>query len=188
MTNPGPPLLPVRNPGDVPPAYRNTAVADLLAYHNRGAPHRHYATAELLVGMCIDHRKRLRIPENFAFVMRAAGANFRGLEFQMSFAIAIGGVRAIALIGHDQCGMVGLRARRGAFIDGLTEGAGLRRDEAESHFDRLSPRFQIDDPVEFVCSQARHLRQQYPRVIVAPLMYGMADGMLYRPDEPGESV
>ncbi len=76
-------LVPVNDQRDVPLAYRDTAIADLLAYHNLGASHRRYFQADLLVGMCMDHRKQLRIPENFAYVMRAAGANFRGLDFQI---------------------------------------------------------------------------------------------------------
>ena len=117
----------------------------------------------------------------------APGANFRALGFQMSLAIAVGGVRAIVLIGHNQCGMASLRARRSEFIGGLIEGAGWSRDQAESHFDALSPEFEISDAVELVRSQAQHLRQQYPRVVVAPLMYDVEDGMLYQLDEPEES-
>ena len=183
MTSPNPQLLLVREQHDVPLAYRDTAIADLLAYHNLGAPHRRHAQAELLVGMCMDNRKRLRIPDNFAFVMRAAGASSRGLEFQMSFAIAVGGVRAIAIIGHDQCGMSGLVARRDAFVAGLVDAAGWEQHVAEQHFEEYAPRFEIGDPVEFARAQARHLRQQFPRLTVAPLFYRLDDGMLCIIDE-----
>jgi carbonic anhydrase len=131
----------------------------------------------------MDSRLRLRTPDGFAFIMRVAGSNFRGLEFQTSFAIAIGGVRAIALIGHDQCAMTSLRSRRSEFIDGLIEGADWSREEAESHFDALSPGFEISDPAEFVRSQAQCLRQLYSGVVVAPLMYDVGDGLLYQLDE-----
>jgi carbonic anhydrase len=134
----------------------------------------------------MDHRKRLRIPENFAYVMRSAGANFRGLEFQISFAVAVGGVRAIALIGHNQCGMVDLGARRSEFIHGLIDRAGWSRSRAERHFDGLMPQFEIGDAAELVHSQARDLQQQYPPLVVAPLMYDVEDGMLYQLDEPAE--
>ena len=128
----------------------------------------------------MDHRKQLRMPANFAYVMRAAGANLRGLEFQISFAIGVGEVRAIALIGHDQCGMVNLASRRRQLIDGLVERAGWERHLAERHFDEFAPRFDIADAAEFVRSQAKHLSQQYPSVLVAPLMYHVADGLLYQ--------
>jgi carbonic anhydrase len=49
------------------PAYRGTPIRDLLGYHNLRRPHRQYADAELLIGMCMDNRKVLSIPDNCAF-------------------------------------------------------------------------------------------------------------------------
>ncbi len=186
MTSAGPQLLPVREQHDVPFAYRDTAIADLLAYHNLGVPHRHHTQAELLVGTCMDNRQQLRIPKIFAFVMRAAGADFRGMEFQMSFAIGVGGVRAIALIGHDQCGMSRLATKRDALVAGLVDGAGWERHLAERHFEEHAPRFEIGDPVEFTRGQAHDLRQQFPKLTVAPLLYRLADEMLYVIDDGSE--
>lgn len=120
---------------NLPSAYRDSAISDLLAYHNLGMAYRHRPSsqAKLLVGMCMDYRKRLRIPEDFAYVIRTAGANFRGLEFQISFAVGVGGVRAIAVVGHDQCRMNDLAAQRDAFVSGLIK-AGWERHVAELHF------------------------------------------------------
>ncbi len=177
------PLIPVREAEDTLPAYRGTPIGDLLAYHNLGAPHRTYDGAELLVGMCMDHRKRLRIPERFAYVIRVGGARILPLEFQISFAIAVGGVQAIALIGHDQCGMVDLDTRRDEFIQGLVQRAGWERSEAEAHFDRLAGRFEIGGAVESVIREAAELRRKYPAIAVAPLMYLLSDGLLYQLDE-----
>lgn len=176
-------LLPVCGQGDIPLAYRDSAVADLLAYHNLHSPQPRLTRAELLVGMCMDNRMHLRVPEKFAYVMRSAGANFRGLDFQVSFAIAIGGVRAIALIGHNLCSMSALGDQREALVAGLVDAAGWDRDIAEQHFDAYEPRFEIGDPIEFTLDQARHVRQQFPRLTVAPLLYLVDDGMLYVIDE-----
>lgn len=180
-------LISVRDQRDVPLMYYETVIGDLLAYHNLGVPYRGYAQAELLVGMCMDHRKHLRIPENFAYIMRVAGCNFRGLEFQISFAIAVGGVRAIALIGHEPCGMSGLAPKRDAVVAGLVDGAGWERQVAEQHFDEHAPQFEIGDPVKFTRGHARHFRQQYPWLTVAPLLYRLDDGMLYMIDEKEET-
>lgn len=177
-------LITVEHERDVPAAYRGTAIADLIAYHNLAAPHRRYTQAELLAGMCMDHRTRLRIPDNFAYVMRAAGADFRGLSFQISFAVAVGGARAIAIIGHDQCGMSGLAQRRGAFVAGLVDRAGWERQAAEHHFAESLGRFDIGAPVEFTRAQAQHIRRQYPGLTVAPLFYHLEDGMLSIITEP----
>lgn len=173
-------LLPVRQWDDILPAYRNTPVGELLAYHNLGRAHRSYETAELLIGMCMDHRNVLRIPDNFAYVLRAGGANFRRLEFKVSFAIAVGGVQAVCLIGHDQCGMVGLGSRREVFVAGLAEKAGWDRQAAEEHFDRHASDFEIRDAAEFVLAEARRLRERYPRVVVAPLFFEVGSGGLHQ--------
>jgi len=173
-------LLAVASAADILPSYRQTPVGLLLEYQNLQRPFDHYSTAQLLVGMCMDNRKMLRLPDNFAYILRAGGANFRRHQFKISFAIAIGGVRAIALIGHDRCGMVGLRARRDAFIRGLVENAGWAAEEAAAHFDRYAPDFEITDAAEFVCAEARRLQQCYPKVLVAPLFYRLDEGRLYQ--------
>ena len=99
--------------------------------------------------------------------------------------MAVGGVRTICLIGHDQCGMVGLRARRDVFVNGLVENGGWARREAEQHFDQFSPVFDIRYPVEFVFSEAQRLRERYPCVMVSPLFYQVGEGLLYQITEGG---
>jgi carbonic anhydrase len=172
-------LIPVRASDDVPAAWRDTPIGELLRYHNLATPLRTYAAAEMVIGMCMDNRKTLRLPDNFAFVLRAGGANFRRAEFKLSYAIAVGGARAIALIGHDQCGMVGLHERRGAFVDGLVQHAGWDRDEAELHFEQWAPFFEVGEASRFVASEAARLRLTYPAIPVAPLFYRVGDGLLY---------
>ncbi len=172
-------LLPVRTPEDVPPRYRDTPIADLLAYHQLEAPFRMYERAELVIGMCMDHRKSLRLPPNFAYVLRTGGANLRRQEFKVSFAIAVGGARAVALIGHTDCGMVGLGARRETFVEGLADRAGWDREAAARHFDEHAPAFAIPDAAEFVRDEAARLRRRYRDIPICPLMYRVEDGRLY---------
>jgi carbonic anhydrase len=43
----------------------------LLEYHNLGRALDVCTKAQLLIGMCMDNRKHLRIPDNFAFIIRA---------------------------------------------------------------------------------------------------------------------
>jgi carbonic anhydrase len=117
-------LVAVTTPEDIFPQYRRTPIGKLLEYHNLDRPFETYTQAELLVGMCMDHRKHLHIPDNFAYIIRAGGANLRPSEFKVSYAIVVGGVRSIALIGHTQCGMVNLASRREAFVGGMVENAG----------------------------------------------------------------
>ena len=185
-----PRLLPVVQAEDIWHAYRNTPVADLLSYHNLGWPLRTYQRAELLIGMCMDHRKMLRLPDNFAYILRTGGANLRRVEFKVSFAIALGGVRALCLIGHTQCGMVRLTQRREAFIRGLVVNAGWTAEKAVQHFDEHAAEFEIGDEVQFVCAEAQRLGRRYPKILVAPLIYRVEDNRLYQLQEqesPGGS-
>jgi carbonic anhydrase len=57
-------LMPVSNVESIPPALRGTPVGLLLEYHNLGRPYDSYTQAQLLIGMCMDNRKHLCIPDN----------------------------------------------------------------------------------------------------------------------------
>lgn len=127
----------------------------------------------------MDSRKHLRIPDNFAFILRTGGASLRHSEFRAAYAIAVGGVRAIALLGHTDCGMSGIVRRREAFVAGLVENAGWTKTEAAAYFDKTAPEFEIGESAAFVVSEARRLRARHPKVIVAPLLYRVEDNRLY---------
>lgn len=172
-------LVDVRTEADIFPRYRDTPVGGLLKYHDLEAPLDEYERAQLLIGMCMDHRKHLRIPDGFAYILRTGGGNLRYSEFKVSYAIAVGGVRAIALIGHTDCGMVNLMARKKAFVDGLVENAGWDPQWADEHFMHFSPMFEIGNSIDFVITEAKRLRLRYPKVLVAPMIYRVEDGRLY---------
>lgn len=164
---------------DIPETYRDTPIGLLLEYHNCGREFDTYTGAKLLVGMCMDHRKHLTMPNNFAYIIRAGGANLRYSEFKVSYAIGVGGVRHIALIGHDQCGMVNLMNRKKEFIQGLTENAGWNEKDAEEHFYHYAPMFEIGNEESFIVSETHRLRDRYPSIQVAPMMYNVTDNRLY---------
>ena len=176
-------LLPVTSIDDIQPQYRDTPIGRLLEYHNLDRPLDTYTAASLLIGMCMDNRKSLRIPDNFAFIIRTGGANLRYSEFKVSYAIAVGGATAIALIGHTQCGMVNLTARKQQFIDGLISQAGWDREMAEDHFTHFAPMFEIGNEIDFVLSESKRLRTRYPRILIAPLLYRVEDNLLYQLEE-----
>jgi carbonic anhydrase len=176
-------LIPVTSTADIFPEYRDTPVGFLLEYHNLNREYETYTQAQLLIGMCMDNRKHLHIPDNFAFIIRAGGANLRYSEFKVSYAIAVGGVRSIALIGHNQCGMVDLMARKDIFVNGLVDNAGWDREWAEQHFTQFAPMFEIGNEIDFVLSEAKRIRARYPKIQVAPLLYKVEDNLLYQVQE-----
>jgi len=172
-------LLSVNNVTDIPSIYRKTPIELLFEYHNLNRKPENYEKAELLVGMCMDNRKHLHIPDNFAFIIRSGGANLRYSEFKVSYAIAVGQVNHIALIGHNHCGMVNLIARKNEFIDGLVTTAGWEKEKAEAHFLHYAPMFEIVSETDFILSETKRLRILYPKVVIAPLFYLVEDNQLY---------
>ena len=176
-------LVPVTTKEDIFPEIQDTPIGLLLEYHNLHREYDTYTQAQLLVGMCMDNRKHLHIPDNFSYIIRAGGANLRYSEFKVSYAIAVGGVKHIALIGHNHCGMVNLMARKETFIQGLIEKAGWEKDFAEQHFNQFAPMFEICNEIDFVLSEAQRLRLRYPKILVAPLLYKVEDNLLYQVKE-----
>ena len=173
----------VRSVDDIPPPLRDTPIGRLLEYHNLERPFDRYDQAAILIGMCMDHRNQLRLPDQFAFVLRSGGGNLRPSDFKVSFAVAVGGVRSIALIGHTDCRMSDLGSRRDEFVAGLVD-VGWNRDAAERHFVESVPQFEIGDEIDFVVEESARLRNRYPAVSVAPLIYRVEDGRLYLVEEP----
>jgi carbonic anhydrase len=176
-------LLPVNSTNDIPEQYRDTPIGLLLEYHNLDKKFDEYQNAKLLVGMCMDNRKHLHMPDNFSFIIRTGGANLRYSEFKVSFAIAVGGVKHIALIGHTHCGMVNLISRREQFINGLVEASGWSRQQAEDHFEHFAPMFEIGNEVDFILSETKRLRLRYPKIKIAPMIYKVEDNKLYLVEE-----
>ncbi|MEO8208346.1 MAG: carbonic anhydrase [Chloroflexota bacterium] len=173
-------IIPVVSADDILEDYRDTPVGDLLAYHNLDRPLEPAEPRQILIGMCMDSRKALRLPPEFAFILRTAGANLRDNEFRISYAIAVGGVRTIALIAHTDCGMKRVAGQREAFVRGLVEHAGWQAEQAEAMFAEGVPKFGISDEVEFVMGEAERLRALYPRIAVVPLLYRVEDDRLYQ--------
>lgn len=176
-------LIKITKLNDILPEYQNTPISLLIEFHNLNRPYADYQQAQLLVGMCMDHRKHLHIPENFSYIIRTGGANLRYSEFKVSYAISVGGIKHIALIGHNNCGMVNLNAKKEQFIGGLVKEAGWTMDQAVEHFNNFAPMFEIGNAIDFVVAEAKRLRVKYPKIIVAPLFYNVDDNKLYMIEE-----
>jgi carbonic anhydrase len=172
-------LIRITKPEDVFPQYRNTPISMLLEYHNLNREFETYSQAQMLISMCMDNRKHLNIPDNFAFILRSGGGNLTYSEFKVSFAVAIGNVKYIAIIAHNKCGMVNLVSKKAQFINGLVEKAGWSREKAEEHFKHYSPMFEIGNEIDFVLSEAKRLRTVYPQITVVPMYYKVEDNHLY---------
>jgi carbonic anhydrase len=173
------PYVAVRNKEDIFPKYQGTPIGLLLEYHNLGRFFEMYDHAELLVATCMDYRVSLNLPDKFAYIIRTGGTNLRPVEFQVSYAVSVGKIRAIALIGHTNCAMVNLAVRRENFIEGLVQEAGWYKGSAEEHFDKQSPAFEIGNELDFTLSEAMRLRKVYPKILVAPMIYNLEGEKLW---------
>lgn len=172
-------LIHIDKISDIPQIYLDTPIGLLLEYHNLNREFESYSSAQLLLGMCMDNRKHLHMPDNFAFIIRSGGANLRYSEFKVSFAISVGGVKHIALIGHSNCGMVNLASKKTQFIEKLSENGGWTLEQAEEHFNNYAPMFEINNEIDFILSETIRLRQRYPKVQIAPMYYKVEDNLLY---------
>ena len=173
-------LLSVSTDADILPAWRNTPIADLLRYQNLAASARRHARPEVLIATCLEQQAALRMPEGFAIQLHTAAASLKRDPFKVSWAIGVAGVSAIAIIGHDNCGLVELRNHREQFVVQMIEAAGWERPAAEQHFDHWSDLFEVDSPADFVAAEAARLQIRYPKILVAPLMYQSASGRLHQ--------
>lgn len=170
----------VKAEADILPLYRGTPIGDLLRYQNLAAPPRKYARPELLLATCLEQQAALRVPEGFAIALHTAGASLKRDPFKVSWAIGVAGVSAIAIVGHDNCGLVGLRSVREQFVVQMIEAAGWEQAAAEQHFDHWSDLFEVDDPTAFVAAEAARLQSRYPKILVAPLLYQAGTGTLHQ--------
>ncbi len=171
-------LLKIESETHIPKQHIHSPIGALLRYQNLDTPFNIHIEAKLLIGMCMDNRKQLRIPENFAYIIRTGGGNLRYSEFKVSYAIAIGDVRHIALIAHNHCGMVNLVSRKEQFIDGLCRNASWDRVRAEQHFLNYAPMFEIDNELEFAVEEAKRLSKKYRGITIVPLLYTLEDNKL----------
>jgi carbonic anhydrase len=172
-------ITPVSSSDDIFPEYRANPIGLLLEYHNLGRPFEMYSKAKLLIGTCMDNRINLHIPEAFAFIIRAGGADLRNSEFKISYAIAIARISHIAMIGHTDCGMVNLDLRKNQFVAGLTEVAGWEKAKAEKHFLEQAHLFEIGNSEKFIVTETKRLRLLYPSLQVAPMVYSVEDHRLH---------
>lgn len=95
----------------------------------------------------------------------------------------MGGLKAIAIIGHIDCGMAKLTTQKEKFIAGLAENSGWDECLAEEYFAYLTPVFEIGNEIDFVLSETKRLRQRYPGILVVLMLYRVEDNLLYIVDE-----
>jgi len=173
------PLIEIKTSEQIPQQYLDTPIALFLEYHNLERKFKKHNNPELLIGMCIDSRQILQLPHNFAYVVRTGGGNMRDMEFNISYAVAVGGIKHIIVLGHTNCAMINLMSKKNDFIRGLVDSGGWEKYLAEEHFFESEPIYEIKNEIDFVLKETRRLRLKYPAVTVVPMIYRVKNNLIY---------
>ncbi|MCX7782833.1 MAG: carbonic anhydrase [Meiothermus sp.] len=149
-------------------------VHTLLRSHNEGLSFPPFIHPVLAVVTCMDFRIHLRMPENFAFVLRTGGANPEPVEPYLAFSVARMGIQAIALIGHTDCAM--------QYPDPYVLNHLPADDELIRHYRAQIAALAIGEVELFTGRQARKLGERLG-LPVLPLLYRVEDHRLICLDE-----
>lgn len=171
-------LLNISDSVQIPEKYKNTPIFSLLEYHNLGLKHGVFTDPQMLIGTCMDFRLSFNIPRNFAYMIRTGGANMKNMEFKISYAVSVGGIKYIAIIGHSDCAMTKLNLNQQRFVRGLVKYANWSEKLAIKHFNNKSSQFGIKDEIDFTLKETKRLRKLYHGIIVVPMIYDIEDGKL----------
>lgn len=172
-------LIPVNSTHAIPAILANTPIAVLLQAQNMGnLDVDETSAAQIVIGMCVDYRKTLSTPKDWAFTIRREGANMAGCEFAIALA-ASRGVEYMALIAHNDCAMSNTKETRTAFITTLCEKQKWTETEAAEFFDNHVRSAEIGNEMDFVLAEAERLSALFPGLMIVPMLYRMDDDRLY---------
>jgi carbonic anhydrase len=169
----------VDKPQDIPARWVGTPIEDLIAAHNFGKEIASTGDPRLLLVSCIEYRFRPEVPHSFAYVSRSAGGRLIGGEFAVSYILAKG-VRHIALIGHNDCGMTKVDALKNQLIDALV-GQDWEQSSAKQYVEENAARFKMDDEIDALYQEFTRLTEMFPKIEIAPLFVSIASTRLHIP-------
>lgn len=172
-------LIAVDSNDDIPQILRDTPVATLIRSQNMGDFEESVnERAELVIGMCIDYRKALSVPKDFAYILRREGANMNGAEYAIALALSKG-IKYMALIAHNDCAMSNTGDLRETFIDNLADNYKWSKSKATTFFDDHIRSKDIGNEVDFVLEEALRLSKVFPGLKVIPMLFRVEDNRLY---------
>lgn len=135
---------------------------------------------QLFVCTCIEFRFQPKVPQSFAYEVRRASGRLIGSEFTLAYALAKG-VRHMALIGHNDCGMTKVPEHAEALTKALVD-QGWPRDRAEDYVTQQGPRYAIRDEMDSLKREYFRLRRLFMNLEIAPLFAALANNNLYIPN------
>jgi len=169
----------IDHPDNLPERWLGTPIHNLIKSENFGLPIKAAGRPELLICTCIEFRYALPIPAMYAYVIRRASGRLIGSEFSIAYVLA-NGVRHLALIGHDDCGMSKVSTAKRGMIAALVD-QGWDRDRAEDFVAVQSSRYSMEDELDALEREYIRLKRLFRKLEIAPLFVSLADRMLYVP-------
>lgn len=175
-------LITLHTREDIPQKWRGSPFEELIGAHNFDKQIESSVEPRLLVVSCIEFRFRPIIPTGFAYVMRTAGgrlSNLTGAEFALSYVLSKG-VKHIALVGHNDCGMTKVFQAKPKLVEALIE-QGWDRSKAFEFIEQNAPRFAFDDEIDSLKQEYIQLKEIFKKVEVAPLLASLSSTRLHIP-------
>lgn len=173
-------LAPIQLKSDVPERWRKTPIESLILAHNFDEPIESQAQPKLIVATCIEYRFVPKIPSSFAYVIRRASGRLIGSEFSLAYVLAKG-VKHMALVGHNDCGMTKVLEHKDAMIGALVE-QGWHPERATEYINQQAGRYMIADEIDTLKQEYLRLKRLFSKMEIAPLFISLANGKLYIPN------
>lgn len=164
---------------DIPKEWQNTPIQCLIMSQNFGWPIQSSGKVELLISTCIEFRYALPIPRMYAYVIRRASGRVIGSEFSVGYTLSQG-VRYLALIGHNDCGMSKVYEKAPGVVQAFVD-QGWSKDVAEKYVQKQAARHAIKDEVGSLKDEYIRLKQIFRKLVIAPLFVCLHDSKLYVP-------
>lgn len=172
-------LTAIEAPGDIPDRWKDTPVETLILSQNFDTPIETSGNPELVIATCIEFRYQPKVPSEFAYIMRRASGRLVGSEFSLAYTLAKG-VKHLALVGHNDCGMTKVAENKQPMIEALVE-QGWYRERAEDYVTVNASRYAIPDELNSLKNEYFRLRRLFHKLEIAPLFLSLANSKLYMP-------
>lgn len=172
-------LISILKAADIPNNLISTPFEVLLQSHNLEHIYNSFEKPKLIILTCIDYRINLHLPENFAYIIRLAGANVDNSEFSLLFSLAYSGIKYVAVLHHTDCAMSKLQAIEDKIFAGLTKNLKMTSEKAKSYIKNNFPNYKLNNEILSATTTANKLTKSYSEVKFLPLIYNVENQKIY---------
>lgn len=174
----------IKSREDLPKKWHDSPIEELIGAHNWEKPieRKSATTPSLLLVSCIEFRFQPEIPSYFAYVIRSAGgrlSHMAGSEFALSYILAKG-VRHVAMVGHNDCGMTKVYQFKPQLVQALVD-QGWEPERAQRFIDDNADKFAISDEIDSLEQEYLRLKESFNNIEIAPLFVSLSSKRLHLP-------